>query len=270
MRKFHLSLIMLLSFCVQNLYAQSTASKRKSNENTSQSSAIDETDFRSLALSENKIDDTAKKALPVEAQVEGLLKLKDPKIEARDRYWDYYFKVSVQSSKPQGVGENDFNQKFDLDKNSSVAMPAVELGAIYLLTSNELTNVKLSLGGSLAYTSQKANAEFQSGLTVDDAHINTMIIKATPQLHIAVPYWNQAVLVLGGEYGLLNYTQSSTNDLASFSKNANVTAWTIGADYYLSKNLSFGAQYAERNLINNNQKIAISKENIEIGTRVQW
>lgn len=232
-------------------------------ENSSSSS------LRETALSESKVDGpkSSKSSGPV---VEGMLKLEDPRLRVVTRSWDYSLKFSLQEFQPRGKVTTEYQDHFNLSEDGSSVMPALALGFLKRFPSTTAWHWRAGAEARFAYSTQSATGSFNEGHFQNDARINSLALSAHPFVGLSHEKWSWCQLLLGVEYGDLTYTQTSSNDLATFSKQVAFAGWTAGLDFQLSPAWALTTEYARRDRLSSASAIDIQKNNFEIGTRVTW
>ncbi|MFS4460927.1 hypothetical protein [Bdellovibrio sp. HCB2-146] len=234
------------------------------------STSASTTSLHDMALSEATQIKGKQKEQASDAQVAGAyLTLKDPRPEIITRRWKYFASLSVQTFQAEGSATNDLAETFDLSQNDQTVMPTLELG---MISSPLLTGPvawKLGARAQGSFISQEANAVLASGVQVDDARLNTTLLSAGPVLAVSWERLAWLSVVVSPQYGIVNYTQSSTNDSAAFSKHARYEALNYGLDFQVSPKWSIFTEWSNKS-INDNETIALQKNNFELGTKVQW
>ncbi len=276
MRMHHFISVLVLALALP-LSASAAKTARKAPIKNTETTAIDETpktiampSLRTEALQENLINDSQKKSIRTDARIEGMLSLKDPHENVQERGWLYFLQFSLQSFQPAGRAETDFHYTFDLSNNSHTAMPALFFGFENNLFKTDRMTLRWGLGARFGYTSQNAKVVFPSGYSESDARLNTLVLSAAPYVMLSLPSLPSWGFKLGGEFGTLSYTQTSSNDLATFSKQASYRAFVLGLNYSLSKAWGLTFDYSQRKLTDAQQTIAIQRDNFELGSRLIW
>lgn len=224
--------------------------------------------LKQKALAESKIDGLTK-STATDAQVSGMLTLKDPRPEVVTRSWNYFAALSGQSFQAQGVAQKSGSGSFDLSKNNPTFMPGLEIGVIShsLQTNTLLWRMGLRAKASLA--SQESNIALNSGFSIDDARLNTTLLSAGALVAVQWERINWMALTISPQFGSLNYTQTSSNDFAAFSKQASFQSLGLGLDFVLNNKWSLFTEWTQKNL-KETSEIALQKDNFELGTRITW
>lgn len=227
-----------------------------------------ELSLREKALTESKIEGLAT-STATDAQVSGMLTLKDPRPEVITRSWNYFAALTGQSIQAQGVVQKAETGTFDLNKNEQTFMPGVELGVIsHPLQTKELL-WKVGLRAKAGLASQSTAVMLDSGFVINDARLNTTIFSGGPQLSLQWSRLNWLALTLSPQFGSLNYTQTSANEFATFSKQAGFEALSYGLEFSVNKRWSLFTEQTQRSL-KDNAEIALQKDSFELGTKVTW
>ncbi|WP_413585016.1 hypothetical protein [Bdellovibrio sp. HCB274] len=223
--------------------------------------------LRDAALAETKIKGVST-ASATDAQT-GMLVLKDPKPEVVSRPWQYIAGFTAQNFQAQGTVTTDAAGTFDLSQNGQTFMPGLMLGVMSSEwnVKNILISGGLRFNGSLA--SQSVSAKMPSGVVIDDARLNTSLLSGGVVLSLRHANLAWVAVTVAPQYGTVNYTQSSTNDFAKFSKQASYNAINYGLDFRLTKKWSVFTEWSQREL-RDTTEIALQKDNFELGTKVSW
>ncbi|WP_413575472.1 hypothetical protein ACLVWU_14135 [Bdellovibrio sp. HCB290] len=223
--------------------------------------------LRDAALAETKAKGTATSSA-TDAQT-GMLVLKDPKPEIVSRPWQYIAGFTAQQFQAKGSVTTDASGTFDLSQNGQTFMPGLMLGV--MSSEWNLKNVLISGGlrfnGSLA--TQSVSAVMPSGVVVEDARLNTSLLSGGVVLSLRHAKLAWVAVTVAPQYGTVNYTQSSNNDFAKFSKQASYDAINYGLDFRLTKKWSVFTEWSQREL-RDKTEIALQKDNFELGTKVSW
>jgi hypothetical protein len=223
---------------------------------------------REAALAETKASGVASKSA-TDATTTGMLVLKDPKPEIMGRSWQYFAGFTAQQFQPKGTVTTETAGTFDLSKNDQTFMPGLTVGVMTpeWNVSNILISGGLRFDGSMA--TQNASVTLPSGTSVDDARLNTSMLSGGPTLALRHTKLSWLGVTFTPQWGNLNYTQSSSNDFAHFSKQASYTAMNYGLDFRLTKKWSVFTEWSQRELTGQ-QEIALEKDSFELGTKVSW
>lgn len=202
---------------------------------------------------------------------QGILSLNDPRMEVITRTWKYYISLSAQQFSPRGSATNDYNSTVDLDGQSKTIMPALGFG--FQTRDMQLNNVRLGfgLGAQFGYASQEVNFTMPNGYRIDDVRLNTTELSAQPFITLGAASWTKMDLVLGGAYGNIGYTQTSSDRYAKFSKQASFWGASVGVDYHVNNNWTLLTKYTQKSLTSKSEDgIDVQANNIELGTKVLW
>ncbi|WP_374035089.1 hypothetical protein ACES2I_04580 [Bdellovibrio bacteriovorus] len=224
--------------------------------------------LRDMAVAEAKYDGLAKQSA-TDAQVSGMLTLKDPRPEIITRSWKYFAGFSVQSFQPEGIATKDGSGSFDMSENGTTVMPGLELGVMSPALQTKALLWKLGLRAKGGFASQSANVKLDSGYEIDDARLNTIMFSAGPVVSLGWERLPWLSLNVSPQFGNISYTQSSSNDFATFSKSGAYESMNYGVDVMLGKKWSVFTEWSQRTLKDNNE-IALQKDNFELGTKVTW
>lgn len=223
---------------------------------------------REAALAETKASGVASKSA-TDATTTGMLTLKDPKPEIMGRPWKYFAGFTAQQFQPKGTVTTETAGTFDLSKNDQTFMPGLTMGV--MTPEWDVKNILISGGlrvdGSMA--TQSTSVTLAGGTVVDDARLNTTMFGGGPVLTLRHAKLSWLGLTFSSLWGNLNYTQSSSNDFAHFSKQAPYTAMNYGLDFRLTKKWSVFTEWSQREL-SGQQEIALEKDSFELGTKVSW
>ncbi len=226
------------------------------------------TSLRDAALAETTAKGSAQKSA-TDAQT-GMMILKDPKPEIVTRPWQYFAGFTAQQFQPKGTVTTLTAGTFDLSKNEQTFMPGLTFGV--MTPEWNLKNVLIS-GGlrfDASMATQNAAVTVSSGAAVDDARLNTTMASGGPVLNLRYAKLSWLALTFTPQFGNLSYTQTSSNEFAHFSKQASYLAMNYGLDFRLTKKWSVFTEWSQRELRDQNQEIALEKDNFELGTRVSW
>lgn len=224
-------------------------------------------------LARTEIQQTGQiKAAPSNAQVaSGVLSLKDPRPEIRGRSWNYFLALDLQSFQPKGHASNDLsNANFNLDDNHATVMPSFGLGFRSPLLTRETWQVSWGLMARLGYSSQRTSAKYANGFVERDAQLTSTMLSAGPQLGWSLERLRWLTLDTGFEWGNLNYTQASSNPLATFNRHSPYTGWNTGLEFELKENWTLMTSYWQRQLTGKASRLALQADNFELGTRILW
>ncbi|MBO9667326.1 MAG: hypothetical protein J7501_11000 [Bdellovibrio sp.] len=223
--------------------------------------------IREQALAETKIVATAQTSA-TDAQTTGMLVLKDPRPEILTRSWQYFAGFTAQNFQPEGKATNT-TTTFDLGENGSTFMPGLTLGVMGPEWNLKSVLISVGVRGDASFASQSVSAVLPSGFT-EEARLNTTLMSAGPALNLRWEGLRWLGLTFTPQFGSLNYTQTSSNDFAHFSKRAAYTAMAYGLDFRLTRKWSVFTEWSQRSLNDSNQEIALQKDNFELGTKVSW
>lgn len=224
--------------------------------------------LRDLALAEAKFEGLEKNSA-TDAQVPGMLTLQDPRPEIITRRWKYFAAFTAQIFQAEGFVNKEGTGTFDLGKSETSMMPGLELGVMSptMPTRSVLWKVGLRFKGSFA--SQGTSVILDSGYKIDDARLNTTMFSGGPALSVAWDRLSWLSLNVSPQYGTLSYTQTSSNDFATFSKSGAFESLNYGLDFQMTPKWSVFTEWSQRTL-NDNNEIALQKDNFEVGTKVTW
>ena len=255
------SLTAIVSFCA--LSALAAGPNLAPAKNT-----MDASQLKKMALAETACE-TKEQSSATNARTEGMLSLKDPRPEIITRSWKYLFGLSLQSFQPQGTVNTDLAGTFDLGSNDSTILPALELGAMSPLLLTGPAQWRLGGVAKFAYSSQKIDLTLASGYEVDDARLNTSMLSVGPAFSVQHEALNWLALTGTWQFGDLNYTQTSSTELASFSRHASFESVGLGLQFQLTKGWAVSTEWSDRKL-RSDETIALQKNNFELGTSVTW
>lgn len=221
-----------------------------------------------MALAETKHEGHATKTA-TNAQVSGMLNLKDPRPEIITRRWSYFAALTFQNFQSQGFATKEGTGTFDLGKNERTVMPGIELGLVTPSLPTKALLWQLGLRGKAGFASQETSVALDSGYRIDDARLNTTLLSAGPALSLQWERLNWLSLNVSPQYGTLSYTQTSSNDFATFSKSAAFEALSYGLDIRMNRKWSIFSEWSQRKIKDNTQ-IALQKDNFELGTKLTW
>lgn len=212
------------------------------------------------------------KTKPSDVEVsETMLSLKDPVPEVRSRTGQFGLGLTFQSFQPRGVVGNEFtNSEFDLGKNGSTVLPTVQFSYEHQLIARTNWSTDLGLAAKVAYMSQKAKAQFESGFVEKDVRLNTMIWGFGPQLGFTLTRWSWLHPILGASWGKLTYTQTSSNELANVSRSAAYFDMTAGLEFHISRTWNILARYTHAQISSPRKDINIQPDNYALGTKLVW
>lgn len=205
-----------------------------------------------------------------DAQVSGMITLKDPRPEIITRSWKYFASLSVQTFQPQGLIDLENASSYDLAINDQTIMPGLELGVLSPQFSTKKVLWQFGVRGKASMASQSSDVNFNSGYSVDDARLNTTLLSVGPTFSFAWERLPWLALTFSPQWGTLNYTQTSANDFAHFSKYAGYESLNYGFDFKIGQKWSLFTEWSQRNLNDDGSKIALQKDNFELGTKVTW
>ncbi len=222
------------------------------------------------ALAESQIQGT-KQDSATDAQVAaGFLSLKDPRPEVVTRSWKYTAGFSLQNFQTMGKATNDAKESFNLDRNDSTVMPGLVAGVIGPDWKTGPVAWKLGAATNLGFATQEVSAIVGTGFIVRDARLNTMLWNVGPSVAMSWEKLSWLSLVVAPQYGGINYTQASSNNLASFSKYAAFQAVSLGLDFSVGTKWSLFTEWSQRDLLGSDDTIAIQNENFALGTKATW
>lgn len=224
--------------------------------------------LKEMAIAEAKYDGSEKSSA-TDAQVSGMLTLKDPRPEIITRSWKYFAGFSLQSFQPEGFASKEGSGSFDLSKNGTTVMPGIELGVMSPALQTKAVFWKLGLRAKGGFASQGTTMKLDSGYEIDDARLNTTMFSAGPAVSLGWERLPWLSLSVSPQYGNISYTQSSSNDFATFSKSGTYESMNYGVDVMVGKKWSVFTEWSQRTLKDNNE-IALQKDNFELGTKVTW
>lgn len=197
----------------------------------------------------------------------GILRLEDPRSKIKPRKWDYFVGVTAESFRPHGTLTNDFSSTgFELDSAGRSVLPSLQLGFQAPLADT----ARWGVFAKGSYLSQKESVTFSTGYKENDVRLNTTIVSLNPFLSInpfGLDHWS---LDLGLEWGVLDYSQSSSDELANVNSHSVYWGWTMGAEFKLIDGLRLIAAYSNRGLIGHHDNIALQKDALSLGTRLLW
>ncbi len=224
--------------------------------------------LKDKALAEAKIEGLNKKTAS-DAQISGMLTLKDPRPEVVTRPWDYFMAFSGQRFQAQGVAQKYGIGSYDLSKNSPTFMPGFEVGVLSHSLPTRMLSWKLGLRAKASIASQETKLNLESGYKIDDARLNTTLLSVGPHIHLQWERINWLSLTFSPQFGSLNYTQTSSNDFAAFSKQAGFQSIGYGLDFNFGNKWSIFTEWNQRSL-KETQEIALQNDSFELGTRITW
>lgn len=229
--------------------------------------------IQEVSLKEQALLETRQQGVPqaqaTDAQVSGMLQLKDPRPEIITRTWLYFAGFSAQNFQAEGRAQKEGSGSFDLGNNPSTLMPGAEFGALSPLMNWQSFAFRFGARAKAQFASQGTSAVLSSGYVIDDARLNTTVLSAGPQFSMQWQGLPLLFLNVSPQFGSVNYTQTSASDFAKFSRNAGFTATSIGLDFALNSKWLLGVEWTQRNL-NNSNEIALQQDNIELGTKILW
>ena len=237
------------------------------------SAAMAETSSLSLkqqAMAENKIDGQAQKTASDAQVAPGMLSLKDPRPEVMTRTWVYFAGFTAENFQPRGTVATDEVGNFNLGNNGSTFMPGLTVGFLTPEMTTGPLAWKVGVRGNGAFSSQGVSLTYPNGYHVSDARLNTMLLGVGPTMSLSWTRYNWLAFTFTPQYGSVNYTQTSSNDFARFSKQSSYLGLNFGLDFQVAKKWSVFTEYQNRNMRDSNQDIALQKDNFELGTKVTW
>ncbi|WP_253696880.1 hypothetical protein ACLWBD_04255 [Bdellovibrio sp. HCB117] len=255
-----LSLLLALS-----LSASICAAQGKSK---AQVPAAPELTMREKAIAESQ-SESKKQVSASDAQVSGMLTLKDPRPEVVTRSWSYFAAFTGQAFQAEGTVSKEGSGVFNLGNNSQTFMPGLELGVISTPLQTKALLWKFGVRAKAGFTSQETDVKLESGYEINDARLNTTVFSGGPVVAMSWDRFDWLSLTVSPQFGTVIYTQSSSNDFAAFSKQASFESWGYGLDVALSKKWSVFTEYSQKSLKGSNE-IALQRDNFELGTKVTW
>jgi hypothetical protein len=248
----------------------SHAQNSQNSSTLSTNSAAAPTSMREMAMAAAQVTGKEQK-VSTDAQVAGsYLTLKDPRPEIVGRSWKYFAGLSFQNFQAEGSASNDSAETFDLGKNDSTVMPSIKLGAMTTPWATGPMNWQFGARGQASFASQETSGVLKSGYQVDDARLNSILLSVGPVFALSWQRLAWLSFTFSPQWGTLNYTQSSSNDLAKFSKQAGYEALHYGLDFQIGTKWSVFTEYSNRTLRDGNEQVGIQANNFELGTKVQW
>ncbi|HWU43424.1 MAG TPA: hypothetical protein VN132_08300, partial [Bdellovibrio sp.] len=199
-----------------------------------------------------------------------MLSLKDPRPEVITRTWKYFAGFKAQSFKAHGNVTTDAGSNVDLGENSSTFMPGLMMGFTGPEWQAGRAAWSLGLRGDASFASQGVTVTFPTGYSASDVRLNTMLFAVGPEFSFKLQNLPWLAFVFSPQYGNVNYTQTSSNQFARFSKQTSYLAWNYGLEMSFTKKWSVFSEYSQRNLRDSHQEIALQQNNFELGTRVAW
>ncbi len=221
-----------------------------------------------MALAEAKFEGLQKSSA-TDAQVTGMLNLHDPRPEVVTRRWKYFAGFTLQNFNSAGYATKEGSGTFDLNNNDATVMPGLELGVMSPSMQTKAALWKLGLRGKASLASQEPTVKLATGYEVGDARLNTTMLSVGPAIALAWERLPWLSLTFSPQYGNLSYTQTSSNDFATFSKSAAYESMSYGVDIRLGPQWSVFTEWSQRNL-KDDSEIALQKDNFELGTKVTW
>lgn len=229
--------------------------------------------IQKVSLKEQALLEARQQGIPrshaTDAQVSGMLQLKNPRPEIITRTWLYFAGFSAQSFQAQGLTQKEGSGSFDLGRNPSTLMPGAEFGVHSPLKNWQSLAFRFGARAKAQFASQGTSVVLSSGYAIDDARLNTTVLSVGPQLSMQWQEIPRLFINVSPQFGSINYTQTSANDFAKFSRNAGFSATSIGADFALNSKWLLGVEWTQRNL-NSSNEIALQQDNIELGTKILW
>lgn len=204
-----------------------------------------------------------------DAQVEsGVLRLKDPRPEALGRSWKYFAAFSAQQFQPEGTAGNEFSS-FDLGRGDATWMPGVQLGFLSRALPTGPVDWHFGARFQASFSSQATTAIMDSGFVIDDARLNTTLLSMGPLVSISWSRLEWLSLTFVPEFGSATYTQTTANNFGKFSKSSGYKALSFGLEAEVTRGWALFAAYSQRELNDQNQ-LALQKDNFELGTKILW
>lgn len=228
-------------------------------------------DYKAQALEAAQAPST-KKASASDVQIplsSSLLTLKDPRPEVTTRSFKYLFGLKLEPLQNSGTVTNELNESFEMGRTQATLFPTMALGFSRPLNfaNSQLTEGQVYVQGG--FLSQEAPANLKSNYYVADARLNSTQLNLGGELHFLPTIFYPVTLSVGGKYGVLNYTQSSSTSFAQFSKSSQFIGLQLGAHYHIENNWHLVAGYNYRQLLTNTQ-INNAPHRLEVGAQVQW
>lgn len=262
-----MKLFLKLFFFAGLIFTTALAHAATSSSNTTLS-------LREQASAETRVEGQLQKSA-TDAQLNpelasGMLSLKDPRPEIITRTWQYFAGLTVQSFTPQGEVTTESAGTFDLGKNGSTFMPGLAAGFLSPEMKTKSLLWRIGLRGNAALSSQSISVTFPTGYTVNDARLNTTLFAFGPTLSLQWDRLQWLAFTFTPQYGTVNYTQTSANDFAHFSKQTGYMGLNFGLDFQFTKQWSIFTEYSQRSLRDSHQELALQRDNFELGTKVTW
>lgn len=256
---------------IQHLALSCVAMVSLSTAFTNSRAEVPSQSLRAQAILENNVPEVNKKNTTNDGRVEGMLSLKDPRLEVSARWILYSVQLSAQQFQPSGTVRSDLGYTFDLQQSSVTVMPGLTFGFIIPAFSNNKAKLRVGLAGKINYSNQSTNVVFPSGYAESEVRLSSLILAANPYLNLTSQSLDWLSMNWGLEYGDISYTQSSSNDLASFTKRGGYKGWNTGLNFQLSEKWALTSNYAQRKMTDSdNNSIQIQSNNYEVGTQVTW
>ncbi len=259
MKSFFFAGLLIFSLFSTMAFAQSSSSKSSSTLS-----------LREQAMAESRVDGQSQKSATDVQVASGMLRLKDPRPEVITRTWQYFAGLTAQNFTPRGSVSTESAGSFELDKNGSTFMPGLAAGFLSPEMKTKALSWRLGLRGNASFASQSATVVFPTGYSVSDARLNTTLLAVGPTISLQWDRLQWLAFTFTPQYGTVNYTQTSSNDFAHFSKQTGYMGLNFGLDFQFAKQWSIFTEYSQRSLRDSNQEIALQRDNFELGTKVTW
>ncbi len=236
--------------------------------------------LRNQALAESQIDGQQKQSATTAQVSSGMLVLKDPRPEIITRSWKIFAGLKGQSYNPSGIHTSDSGTKFYLNKAGQAFMPGILIGAQtkkielpkpFNLDPRIKWNFGIRADASLA--SQTTTTTFESGYNISDCRLNTMILSVGPSVSIS---WQQntqkylPTMTFTPQFGNLDYTQTSSNEYARFSRQFNFQSMNLELSFEASQSVQLFASYTQRTPLNPSNQMTIQKDSFDVGSKLTW
>jgi hypothetical protein len=236
--------------------------------------------LRNQALAESQIDGQQKQSATTAQVSSGMLVLKDPRPEIITRSWKLFAGLKGQSYNPSGIHTSDSGTNFFLNKAGQVFMPGILIGAQtkkfelpkpFKLDPRIKWNFGIRADASIA--SQTTTTTFESGYNISDCRLNTIILSAGPSVSISWQQHTQKYLptiTLAPQIGNLDYTQTSSNEYARFSRQFNFQSINLEFGFEATQSVQLFASYTLRAPLNPSNQVTIQKDSFDVGSKVTW
>lgn len=257
-------------FITVTLFTMLCGASPKKAKNTETTSTPTELSLKQMALAETApVEGQQTQTSATDAQVSGMLTLKDPRPEVVTRSWTYFAGLTAQTFQAEGRVSKEGSGIFNLAESNQSIMPGLELGFMTRAFQTQALLWKFGLRGKAALSTQAYNVILASGYKIDDARLNTTLFSGGPLVSLQWGRFQWLAFTFSPQFGTVNYTQTSSNDFAKFSKQAGFEAFSYGLDFAVGKSWSVFTEWSQRTL-KDNTEIALQKDNFELGTKVTW